>query len=386
MHIRRLLSPILLAGLLLGPIASFAQLPTPTYGFNIGNTLEPPCGEGCWGPVATAHLTAAIADAGFNTVRIPCAWNSHADPATLQIDPAWIARVKEVVDWCHARNLHVILNSHWDGGWLDANLTETVDPSVNAKMKAYWTQIADAFKAYDDRLLFAGANEPPADNAGKMATLITYYQTFIDAVRATGGNNRNRWLVIQGPSTDIELTDALMNTLPVDPTPNRLAVEVHYYTPYQYCLMENDESWGRRFYFWGQPYHHATRTDRNADWGEETFVDTAFRKMADKFIKRGIPVILGEFRAMKRDISPDLSAIDHALHLASRTYFHQYVVEAANRRGIKPIYWETPGNMFDWTTGALNEPDNLRALTGGAALPPPIAAETAPTAAAKPNP
>src|SRR3954470_1791088 len=77
-----------------------AQLPAPTYGWNLGNTMEAPCGEGCWGPAATQQLINAVAAAGFNTIRIPVAWNSHANQTTYQIDPVWMARVKQVVDWC----------------------------------------------------------------------------------------------------------------------------------------------------------------------------------------------------------------------------------------------------------------------------------------------
>ncbi len=140
-----------------------AQLPTPTYGWNLGNTLEALPSEGSWGPAATQNLINAVADAGFNTIRLPVAWDSHANQATRQIDPAWMARVRQVVDWCHARNLHVIINCHWDGGWLENNITETVNPTINAKMETYWTQIATAFAGYDHRVIFAGANEPNCD-------------------------------------------------------------------------------------------------------------------------------------------------------------------------------------------------------------------------------
>lgn len=356
--------------LMLHAVAS-AQLPTPTYGWNLGNTLEPPCGEGCWGPAATQALINAVADAGFNTVRLPCAWNSHANQTTYVIDPAYMARVKQVVDWCLARNLVVIVNCHWDGGWLENNITAAVNPTINAKQHAYWTQIANAFADYDDRLLFAGCNEPNADTAAQMATLLAYEQTFVNAVRAAGGANTTRWLVVQGPNTDIDLTYQLMNTLPTDPTPGRLMVEIHYYSPYQFTLMSSDASWGKMFYFWGQGYHHPTRTDRNSTWGEEDYMEAQFRKMKTKFIDQGIPVLLGEFCAMKRTGYPDLTGADLDLHLQGRTYFHETVVSTANRHGLKPVFWDIAGVTFNWTTGTEVDPDNIDALTGGGDATPP---------------
>ena len=356
--------------LLILPLGAFAQLPTPTYGWNLGNTLEPPCGEGCWGPPATQALINQVASSGFNAVRIPCAWDSHANQSTYQIDPAFMARVQQVVSWCLATNLHVIINDHWDGGWLENNLTGTVNPTINAKMNSYWTQIANAFAAYDNRLLFAAANEPNVDNAAKMSELMTYYNTFLNAVRGTGGNNSSRWLVVQGPSTDIDTTYSLMNTLPADPTPGRLMVEVHNYSPWNFCGLSSDQSWGDMFYFWGQAYHSTTDPSRNASWGEEDYLDTEFQKMTDKFVSQGIPVMIGEFGAMKRTSLPEP---DLDLHLASRTHFHKYVADSARSHGMSPFFWDTPGTgqSFDWTSGAVYDPDNVTALTGGPALPPP---------------
>lgn len=354
----------LIAGCVLLPFALPAQLPTPTYGWNLGNTLEPPGGEGTWGPAATQNLINAVADGGFNTIRLPVAWDSHANQSTLEIDPAWMARVKQVVDWCYERNLHVLLNIHWDNGWLENNITDTVDPTIDAKMRSYWTQIATTFAEYDHRLLFAGANEPDCDTAAEWATLRSYYNTFISAVRATGGYNADRWLVVQGPKTNYELSDQLITSMPEDSTPGRLALEVHHYTPYPFTIMSADEWWGKMSYFWGKDYHHPTRIDRNATFDEEDAVEAMFQLMADRFISQGIPVILGEFHAMKRVGYPDLTGGDFDLHVASRNYFHRYLVEAANRHGIMPIYWDIAGLMFDWTTGAVTDPDNLRALTG----------------------
>jgi endoglucanase len=363
--------------LLLLPLTAVAQLPSPTYGWNLGNTLEAPGGEGTWAPPATQELINAVAASGFNTIRIPIAWNSHANQSTYQINAAWLARVKEVVDWCYAANLTVIINSHWDNGWLDDALDGNVDPSVNARMHAYWTQIANTFANYDSKLLFAGANEPPADTAAKMSELMVYYQTFVNAVRATGGNNSTRWLVLSGPYTNIDLTDELMNTLPDDPTPGRLVVEVHDYAPYQFTLMTSDASWGKMFYFWGQGYHHPTRLDRNATWGQEDYIVAQYQKMKTKFVDQGVPVLLGEFGTGRRTGYSDLTGADYNLHLASRTYWNKTLVDAANAMGLRPVYWDNgwAGSngfaVYDRISSAVIDQASITSLTGGPALPPP---------------
>jgi endoglucanase len=364
-----------LACLLMLPLSARAQsgfpLPTPTYGWNMGNTMEPPCGEGCWGGVASQNLINAAADNGFNAVRIPVAWDSHANQQTYQIDPNWLARVKQVVDWCYARNLPVLINCHWDNGWFENNIDGTVNPTIDAKVHAYWTQIATTFANYDGKLLFACANEPNADTAGEMAELLHYYQTFVNAVRAVGGQNTSRWLVLSGPNTSTSLTYDLFNTLPNDPTPGRLAIEVHDYTPYNFTLMTADESWGNMFYFWGEGYHHPARLDRNPTWGEEDYILNEHLKMKTKFVDQGIPVILGEFHATKRNGYPDLTGGDYDLHIAARTYYHNAVQGSANFSGLKPFYWDTPGGFFNWSTGAVLDQANITALTGGNPLPPP---------------
>jgi endoglucanase len=366
-----------LSMVLMLPVAALAQLPSTTYGWNLGNTLEPGCGEGCWAPPATQALINAVAANGFNTIRIPVAWDSHANPRTMQIDAAWLARVKQVVDWAVAANLTVIINNHWDNGWFDGNGFRRFDSKINKKMQTYWTQIANTFKNYDSKLLFCAANEPDADSQAKTTVLLQYYQTFVNAVRATGGNNTTRWLVLPGPSTNIDRTFSWMNSLPTDPTPGRLAIDVHYYDPYQFTLMTADESWGKMFYFWGQGYHSATMTDRNANWGEEQWLNDQFEKMRTKFVDKGIPVLVGEFAAAKRIDRPDLTGTELTRHLASRTYFDQQVVETANLKGLKPIYWDEgwAGKdgfaLFDRNNAAVIDADSVRALTGGTAQPPP---------------
>ncbi|MBC7389532.1 MAG: cellulase family glycosylhydrolase [Opitutaceae bacterium] len=369
-------------------LSSKAQLPTAqqtanamTIGWNIGNSMEAMylyngamvAGENAWGnPNISQTLIDSVKAAGFNTIRIPIAWDVHANPTTHVIDAAWIARVKQVVDYCIKRNMYVVINIHWDNGWLEKNVTQASQIAVNVKQKDYWTQIANYFKAYDGHLLFASANEPDVSDATGMAVLLSYHQTFINAVRATGGNNSSRVLVIQGPSTDIEKSNTLMNTMPTDQIANRIIVEVHYYTPYNFCLMTEDATWGKQFYYWGKNNHSATDVAHNPTYGEEADVDKLFGYMKTKFVDKGYPVIIGEFAAIKRT---GLTGAALALHIKSRLYFYEYISNAACKNNLKLIYWDA-GNLgnnsmtlFDRTSGARIDRDAINALMKGTCLP-----------------
>jgi hypothetical protein len=320
-------------------------------GWNLGNTLEAICGENAWGnPNTSQTLINAVKNGGFNTVRLPCAWDCHTNNGV--IDAAWIARVKAVVDYCINDNLYVVLNIHWDGGWLENHVNKTDQAAVNAKQKNYWTQIANYFKNYNEHLLFASANEPGASTAEEMAVLMSYHQTFVDAVRATGGNNSSRTLIVQFPID-------MGTTMPSDKISGRLMYEFHDYTPYQYTLMTEDASWGKMFYYWGSGYHSTVESDRNATWGEESYVESDFAKYKSAFVDKGIPVIVGEYAAIQRSNPKELS-----LHLASRKYWYKYVTNAMIRYGLIPITWET-GSMFDRNTGAVKDQDALDAIMQG---------------------
>jgi endoglucanase len=323
-------------------------------GWNIGNTLEATGGETAWGnPKVTKELIDLVKANGFNAIRIPCSWNQYANTTTAQINAVWLARVKEVVQYCVDNDMYVIINIHWDGGWLEENCTEAKKEANNAKQKGFWEQIATQLRGFDEHLLFASANEPNVDDATKMAVLKSYHQTFIDAVRSTGGKNANRTLIVQGPSTDIEKTNKLMTALPVDNVANRMMAEVHYYTPYQFCLMDKDANWGKMFYYWGVNNHSTVDTERNPTWGEEADLDKFFLSMKTQFVSKGIPVILGEFGAIRRDLTGDALA----LHLNSRAYYLKYVVKQAKANGLIPFYWDA-GNMGVNTMSLFNRTNN----------------------------
>jgi endoglucanase len=340
-------------------------------GINIGNTLEAVGGETAWGnPLISNTLLQSYKALGFNAVRLPCSWNQYANQTTAKISDTWLARVKQVVQYCVNNDLFVVLNIHWDGGWLENNCTVAKQTENLAKQRAFWQQIATTMRDFDEHLLFASANEPNAANATEMGVLLTYHQAFINAVRSTGGKNAYRVLVVQGPSTDISTTNSLMSTMPTDVVSGRMMAEVHYYTPWNFTGMSKDETWGNMFYYWGLGFHSTTDLAHNANWGEESAVDDNFNMMKRKFVDKGIPVIVGEFGAMRRS---GLSADAMTLHKASRAYFLKYVTKRANTCGLMPFYWDTGildntgSGIIDRTTGAVGDQQSLDALMQGAA-------------------
>ncbi|MBK0369412.1 cellulase family glycosylhydrolase [Flavobacterium sp. SE-1-e] len=338
-------------------------------GWNIGNTLEAIGGETAWGnPKVTKALIDAVKANGFNAIRIPCSWNQNANTTTAKINDVWLNRVKEVVQYCTDNDMYVIVNIHWDGGWLEENCTEAKKEANNAKQKAFWEQIATHLRGFDEHVLFASANEPHVDDATEMAVLTSYHQTFINAVRSTGGKNAYRTLIVQGPATDIGKTNNLMNVLPTDTTTNRMMVEIHYYAPWQFAGLTKDESWGKMFYYWGADNHSITDASRNPAWGEESQVDSDFKLMKTKFVDKGIPVIMGEFGAIRRT---DLTGDALALHLKSRAYYLQYVVKQAKLNSLIPFYWDEGSiknngfGIFDRSSNTVFDTQILNALKEG---------------------
>ncbi len=340
-------------------------------GWNLGNSLEVPGSEVMWGnPRTTKDMIDAVKAAGINAVRIPCAWDSYLeDETTFKIKESWLARVQEVVDYCVDNEMYAIINIHWDGGWLEKNCTTDKQEEVGKKQQILWTQIASYFRHYDEHLLFAGCNEPDVINSTGMSVLKYYEQVFIDAVRATGGRNVYRNLIVQGPLTSIDKTYELMD-MPTDPTPNRLMAEVHYYDPWQFCLKEDDgeQRWEKLQYFWGaENQKHATGdySERWNDYGNEDYILEQFGKMKSMFTDKNIPVILGEFGAIQRTID---DPVIQNLHNESIAYFHKYVTEQAKNHGMVPFIWDMGGDMsvFDRKNNMKVKEFLLQGLIDGA--------------------
>lgn len=322
-------------------------------GWNLGNTFEGTSGQASLGDETgwqstktTQEVIDYVKAQGFRSVRIPCSWHRHMDGNNV-IDAAWMARVKEVVDYCMNDGLFVVLNDHYDEGWIETKM-DTYDEAKAAIMNTMWTQVATAFASYDEHLLFAGLNEPNADNQTKTDNLVKYEQVFIDAVRATGANNAYRTLLVQGPSTDIDNTSKYYKTLPIDSSKDRLMVEVHFYSPWNFCGMEQDESWGKVFYFWGAA-NHVSGSSHNANWGEEQYLKDQMKKMKTQFVDKGIPVYIGEYSCQWRELEEN-----QAEHDASVRLFHEKVVSESINNGCIPVLWDPNYCQHGGTKGSMS--------------------------------
>lgn len=350
-----------------------------TMGYNIYNTMEATGSETAWGnPLITQSLMDLISKSGMNAVRIPIQYDeSHIiNRATAQIDPVWLARVKQVVQYCFNDHLYVMVNIHWDGGWLDCTATGAKQDSINAKQKAYWEQIATTLRDFDQHLMFASANEPNATDVPTSNTLMRYHQTFINAVRSTGGKNTYRTLIIQAPSTSIDLANQYFNPnnviktvkLPVDPTPNKMILEFHYYTPPNFCILSADASWGKEAYFWGANFHTTNPLfiNRNSTYNEEHYVDSIFKTAKANFTSKGIPVFMGEYGTAYHADKLIGYPADSLLSVNSQMHFYSYVTKQAKANGVLPFLWAS--DVFNRQTNTVGDQRTLDSLKKGAGL------------------
>ena len=302
-------------------------------GWNLGNSLEAEGTETSWGnPATTADMIKAIKGEGFNAVRIPVRWGQHCDMSTMTIDEKWLSRVKEIVDWCLAEDMYVIINTHHDL-WLEHYPTNAKKTELNEKLGKLWTNIATAFADYDGRLAFAGLNEVNAEGDWGLTPTQENYdvtnsfnQTFVDAVRATGGNNAQRNLVVQ--SYRCNPTMGLTNlVVPTDPTPNRLSVEFHYYDPYSYC-----SGAAGSYNYWGIAFSDKGTVTPD---GNEKSLANFFLTIREKWWEQGLGVVIGEYGC-----SCHYTTADKATQEANMQYYMKCLVSEARKNGFAAFVWD----------------------------------------------
>lgn len=289
--------------------------------------------ETAWGnPKTTKTMIQKVKAEGFNAIRVPVRWVPHANLNTMEIDAAWLARVKEVVDWCIEEDLMVILNTHHDL-WLEHYPTYARKAELNEKLKKLWTNIATAFKDYDGRLAFSGTNEVNPNGEWGLSPTEEHYdvqnsfnQTFVDAVRSTGGNNLKRNLIVQTMRCDPNLGLSHF-TVPTDPTADRLSVEFHYYSPYSYCSGAEGT-----YYYWGAEF--ADKGAITPD-GNERSLATFFAKLRNEWWDKGLGVVMGEYGC-----SHHYTTADRETQEANQQYFLKCLVGEARHMGFAAFVWD----------------------------------------------
>jgi len=353
-------TPAIPAPIATSPAVAFSQRMSP--GINLGNSLDALASwtprpatsseEWAWGqPNVNQAIMNGYKAAGFKSVRIPVSWIQYLDQND-KIPDFWLARVKQVVDYARNADLYVIINvHHWDGD--EAKAIPEHKDRVNRILNSLWTQIGNEFKDYDDHLLFAGTNEigidwrrAPPENCPIHRS---YNQTFIDAVRATGGNNANRYLVVQSWGTNIDDSLVCYPTMPADTVSNKLMMEVHYYDPFNFTINGDSNIWQ-----WGSIIKDPAAGE---SWANEAYTDAQFQKMKTNFFDKGVPVILGEYGAYNKPNFPGMNPY--------RLYWIEYVTRSAFQHGLIPMYWDT-GDFLDRNTGAVQDAeaiDRIMAVT-----------------------
>lgn len=333
-------------------IASQQLVEDMTFGWNLGNTLDvcqadrdgdgkinehveagEKVDETLWGnPKATKELFTSLKKNGVNAVRIPVTWRDHMD-SNGNIDREWMDRVQQVVDYAYSQGMYVIINVHHDGGGdpkFGAWIIEESQKDYNTFLKKYknvWKQIAERFKNYSDYLIFESMNEVGFDtlynkNKADAYNLINKInQDFVDIIRATGGNNAKRHLLIAGYYTDIERTCDSLYKMPDDKA-GRCILSVHYYTPWDFCTCDRKHTWGTNSEVWQ--------------------METLIGKMKKNFVDKGIPVIIGEYAASGSDLSSCIFFIEKLNKLCSDYGIATFIWDSGSQVNRKTYKWRTP--------------------------------------------
>ena len=343
--------------------------------WDLGDALEASTdgvvNEKDWGnPKTTKKLIQAVKAAGFNTIRVPISYMNMIAAATDEkgnvnytVNDVYIARIQQVINYAYDMGMYVVINIHNDGspyvtgGWIDITKTGEAFEEIEAKFAAVWTDIANNFVGYDQRLVFEAANELmiPNDYISSPDPAYTNInalnQAFVNAVRGvdaegnntTTDNNDDRVLIVTGYNTNIDLTVNSTGSVgfvkPKDPTANRLMLSVHYYDPYEFTDDDNGTA------IW----------DENGQYGK-TYMESQMSKISAFATRLSMPVFLGEYGPEFKNITEDGNTTLNISQVANYDYWLNYYAAKYN---IVAAYWDngTTGvggtALFDRTNNVL---------------------------------
>lgn len=303
-------------------------------GWNLGNTLDATGGETSWGnPKATPELIQKIKDEGFNSIRIPITWGHMMNEENV-IDAGYLARTKEVINYALDADLLVFVNIHHDSWqWLNA-ITPDENDANYLKFRAIWEQLAEAYKDYPRAVIFESINEPRFDKESTYADCLDMMnKACVEIVRASGGNNAERLIVLPTKDTNGEqkYLDQLYGTITDINDPNIIAT-VHYYG------------------YWPFSVNIAGETEFKGT--SVTDIDGLVSRLKTTFIDNGIPVIIGEWGLLGFDTA--LDTVEHGEILK----FFEYFCNAVNENGLTTMWWDNGQHLnrysYEWADPSLN--------------------------------
>lgn len=309
-----------------------------TVGWNLGNTLDATDGgnslksETSWGqPKTTQTMIYNLAASGIKTLRLPVSWAHHMNKDDYTVDPAWMARVKEIVDWAIDEDMYVIINSHHDNGESASSLEPCGGYYPNSNnyeeserfLVNLWSQIALAFNnGYDEHLVFETMNEPRLRNTANewrfnggikecrdaADCLNRLNQACVDAIRNSGGNNKKRFISIPALQASTDSAFSGYFKMPEDKKEGRLILSVHMYTPYSFAM----ETPGARKY----------------TSGHKVELKEVFDRLNKNYVEKGYPVIVGEYGATNKN------------NLDARVAWFKDFISISRQYGITCCLWD----------------------------------------------
>lgn len=337
-------------------------------GWNLGNTFD--ANDDNWGSrdelmmekawvgvLTKQEMITDVHAAGFNTLRLPVSWHNHVDKETFEISEKWLNRVQEVVDYAINDGMYVILNTHHDVYPEFYYPTNEHYETSSKYIKNIWTQLAERFKDYDEHLIFESMNEPrlkghanewsfSASNADCMEAadcINRLNQLFVDTVRASGGNNADRYLMVPGYAAAPENALGDYFVLPKDTADNKIIVSVHAYTPYAFALQDG-----------------GTDTFEITNAAQTSEIIRFVSNLYKKFVVNGIPVVIGEYGARAKNDN-----------LQSRVNYAAFYACVASSRNIPCVWWDNHGfkgsgelfGIYDRRAREFRYPEIVEALT-----------------------
>lgn len=362
-------------------------------GWNLGNSLDYrlcdgnyPCNYGlgaetAWGEVLTTEqiIKTGIQN-GYKTIRIPVTWFNHLVDGNYTIDPQWMARVKQVVNWAIDAGYYVILDEHHSvrdeiekplQRYAGYNIRRGDEEETKRFLEAVWKQIAAAFNnEYDEHLIFETLNEPrnighkvgnadhewsPVPDSceeckANVQLLKECNQLILNTIRSSGGNNANRCVMVPALGTQLQpALDLGLNMLPVDSASQKLMATVHWYP------LDGGNT--------GHYSHHFDSATKNS-------IKSNMEALNQKFVSHGIPVVIGEYGATRKayDWNTNQPIADYVVTYQDRLECFSYLASFGGKYSVPLLNWDADNkwgsgsNTIDRKTCSLVEPALVAAI------------------------